>query len=66
MGGVMIACPSNGEAVWTGIDTDAESFKRFPSLALSIACRACGGQHTWSKADAWLCDPLPFAVVRAA
>ena len=55
MGAIMIRCPTTGELVPVGIDTDKDSFDSLPNIkATPIRCPLCGKEHTWSKSDAIL------------
>jgi hypothetical protein len=47
-------CPVTGRAVSTAIETEANSFRRLPSVTAHMRCPACGRDHEWSVADAWL------------
>jgi hypothetical protein len=54
MATVMIRCPQTGRAVATGIETEPEDFKRFPRVESRSTCPACGREHVWNVADAFL------------
>lgn len=60
MGCVMITCPVTGTAVSTGIETEQSTLDRAKSFTSRIVCRACGGEHMWSRRDAWICEFAPF------
>jgi hypothetical protein len=54
MGVIMIACPSTGRAVSTGIET--MEVDRLPTVIATTVCPACGRVHEWTKHDAWLAE----------
>jgi hypothetical protein len=54
MAAVMIRCPRTGRSVPTGIETEPEDFKRFPHVDSRLTCRACGREHVWTAAEAFL------------
>jgi len=51
---IMIACPSKGRAVSTGIEVP--DVDQLPTVIATMACSACGGVHEWTKDQAWLSD----------
>jgi hypothetical protein len=54
MGIIMIACPSTGHAVSTGIEMSG--FEQLPTVTATMTCSACGRVHRWTKEDAWLAE----------
>ncbi len=66
MGRVMISCPVTGKAVSTGIETDRFTLELARAFNSRSHCRACGGEHRWSNADAWICESPPFGHARVA
>jgi predicted RNA-binding Zn-ribbon protein involved in translation (DUF1610 family) len=52
MGMVMITCPSTGQEITTGIETDEETFNGLPDVQTETLCPVCGGVHSWSKQQA--------------
>lgn len=55
MGQVMIRCPKTGKPLGTGVGSDKQSFEGSSFENMSIGpCPHCGGNHTWSKKDAWV------------
>lgn len=55
MGAIMIRCPTTGQLVSVGIDTDKDTFSGLPDVtAAPILCPSCGKRHAWSKSDAIL------------
>ena len=66
MGWVMISCAVTGQAVSTGITTDQFALDRAQPFTAWARCSACGGEHAWSKSDAWLCEAEPPETSRAA
>jgi len=66
MGAVMITCPVTGRPVPTGIATDLATLEQAVPFQTSTRCVACGGEHRWSRADAWICDTIPFDWPHAA
>jgi hypothetical protein len=53
---VMITCPQTGRSVSTGIEIDPATFATLPHIPAQMRCSACGGDHVWSKEQAWLVD----------
>jgi hypothetical protein len=53
---IMITCPETGKAISTGVFSDSKSLALTPFFVSHVQCPACGGQHSWSKSDAWLRD----------
>jgi hypothetical protein len=51
---VMIACPSTGQLVSTGIEVDASTFAELSLTEPPLFCPSCGNEHSW--AVAWLGD----------
>ncbi len=49
---IMIACPSKGRAVSTGIEVS--DVDQLPTVIATMVCSACGGVHEWTKDQAWL------------
>ena len=66
MGCVMIRCPVTGRAVSTGIDTELATLEQAIPFRSSIQCAACGTEHGWTRADAWICETVPFESPNAA
>ena len=56
MSTIMIKCPQTGQAVSTGIEVEHDTFITLPDADVQMHCPACGGEHIWSKAKAWLAD----------
>jgi len=54
MSSVMIACPETGRAVSTAIEVEPSVFRKLPNVAARMRCPACGKEHVWSTASAWL------------
>jgi predicted RNA-binding Zn-ribbon protein involved in translation (DUF1610 family) len=52
MGVVTITCPSTGQEITTGIETDEETFSCLPDVESHTLCPACGETHSWSKQQA--------------
>ncbi len=53
---IMILCPNTGQEISTGFEADARSFRRLPKMLTYSRCPACGLEHPWWKAEAWLED----------
>jgi predicted RNA-binding Zn-ribbon protein involved in translation (DUF1610 family) len=49
MGIVVFTCPVTGNDVWTGIDTDPESFELVDAFDVRLSCPKCGRRHDWSE-----------------
>ena len=60
---VMVRCPSTGRELSTGVEMDADTFKRLPDIQSQIKCPICGLAHDWSTREAWLGNPPPSAPV---
>jgi hypothetical protein len=56
MSTIMIKCPQTGEAVSTGIEVERDTFVALPDASAQMRCPACGEDHIWRKAQAWLAD----------
>ena len=56
MSTIMIRCPETGSAISTGIECEDDDFKKLPFVITQTTCPSCGGEHSWSKTDAWLND----------
>jgi hypothetical protein len=55
---VMITCPTTGQSIATGVETDSDSFERIPDVLSHTRCPLCGLDHTWWKHEARLADQL--------
>ncbi len=53
---VMVNCPTTNEPVFTGLTVETvHGFEAGTYDHLSFSnCTSCGGDHTWSKPDAFL------------
>ena len=56
---VMIKCPNTGKLIATGIETDADTFRRLPDTLSRTHCPHCGVEHAWWKREALLLDQPP-------
>jgi len=56
MGRIMIACPTTGQLVPTGLTLSREEFERAVLSGSVTRCPACGRIHAWTKRDASLED----------
>jgi hypothetical protein len=54
---VMVRCSTTDTAVQTGIRCRIEEFSALPPVD-QFNCSACGEEHNWSTADAWLRDAI--------
>jgi hypothetical protein len=57
MGALMVCCPATGREVLLGVELDPVTFDRTPDFVAAFSCAACGVNHPWSKADAWIAAP---------
>lgn len=58
MGEVAIACPHTGQTVKTGWHMPRRILKQSAVFdAVLDPCPACGGQHRWTREDAWVLEP---------
>jgi hypothetical protein len=52
---VVIKCPTTGQIVPTGLAMDPDTFRNAILEGNGLGnCPACGGNHVWSKSDAFL------------
>jgi len=56
---VMVKCPSTGNPIPTGIETDRATFDKLPNVLSHSRCPHCGLEHPWWTHDAWLSDRQP-------
>ncbi len=62
---ITIRCPNTGRPVSTGIETVPAVFRKLPKVSSRTLCPACGEEHVWSVASAWLAgEPQPLRLVR--
>jgi hypothetical protein len=54
MSAVLIKCPNTGGFISTGIETDPESFRKFPDVLAYSRCPLCRLEHAWRKREASL------------
>lgn len=59
MGVVTFTCPTTGETISTGIETDAESFALVDAFDVRLRCPLCGERHDWPELNARLENPSP-------
>lgn len=52
MAQVLIACPTTGDLVPTGIDAD--DLDELITIHMLVRCLACGGDHIWRANEAVL------------
>jgi hypothetical protein len=60
LGVVMTRCPTSGQEIETGIETDRRSFASLPFFIAIVCCPVCSGEHEFSNKDAWLCEALNY------
>ena len=60
LGTVTIKCPSTGDQVSTGIETDRASFDLLPDVLSHSRCPVCGLEHAWWTREAMLAEPEAF------
>lgn len=51
---VMIECPHTGQHVYAGLNFDWSTFECQKLPEMRLKCPACGEEHRWTKADAFL------------
>jgi cytochrome c-type biogenesis protein CcmH/NrfF len=56
MGMIVTKCPVTGHTIDTGIETDADTFKRITTIASRVWCPHCQSEHEWSAADASIAE----------
>lgn len=66
MGAVMMRCPATGEAIPTGLSSDAETFARSPVFFADAHCPLCNTTHRWFARDAWVEERRSRFEARAA
>ena len=49
---LMIKCPNTGQAVPTGIETDAANFAILSDVPTQTKCPVCGSVHVYDKRKA--------------
>jgi len=52
---LMVKCPSSGQIVATGIETDG--IDRLPKVGTRMLCPLCGQEHFWTSRDVWFAEP---------
>jgi hypothetical protein len=63
---LMIRCPRTGQEVWTGIETEPDSFRKIPDDLFYTSCPHCGLDHAWWHDEAWLVDALARPMTMAS
>jgi hypothetical protein len=53
---ITIACPATGKFVSTGSQMEALEFEKLGPKIFRMRCSACGAEHLWSRATAWLTE----------
>jgi hypothetical protein len=56
---VVFTCPVTGVNVYTGIETDPESFELVDAFDVRLRCPECGQRHDWSELSARLIEKPP-------
>ena len=56
MADVTIACPATGKFVSTGTQMEPAEFEKLRPKIFRMRCSACGSEHLWSRATAWLTE----------
>jgi hypothetical protein len=56
MAEITIACPATGQFVSVGSQMEPAEFDKLGPKILRILCSACGSEHLWSRATAWLVE----------
>jgi hypothetical protein len=59
MAEVTIACPATGRFVSVGLEMKPTEFEKLGPKIFRMRCSACGSEHLWSFATAWLADSPP-------
>jgi hypothetical protein len=52
---LIVKCPSSGQTVATGIETDG--IDRLPKVGTRMLCPLCGREHFWTSRDVWFAEP---------
>ena len=52
---LMVKCPSSGQIVATGIETDG--IDRLPKVGTRMPCPLCRQEHFWTSRDVWFAEP---------
>jgi hypothetical protein len=66
MSSVMIKCPNTGRPVSTAIEIEPSVFRRLPNMSARMLCPACGKEHSWMTAQAWLTGQPRLVVQRSS
>jgi hypothetical protein len=65
MSSLMIGCPNTGLPVSTAIEIEPCVWRKLPNLRARMLCPACGQEHVWMTASAWLAnEPRPAPAPR--
>jgi hypothetical protein len=56
MAEITIACPATGKFVPTGMQLEPAEFDKLGPKIFRMRCAACGSEHLWSRATAWLAE----------
>jgi hypothetical protein len=59
MSNILIRCPTSGNAVPTGLDTNKIDFEALGKIQFAVVCSACGKTHRWKKPKAWIEGAAP-------
>jgi len=54
MAALFTACPTTGQMIPVGIETDKVSLSLAPSFIAQVFCPHCKTNHQWSKDTTWL------------
>jgi hypothetical protein len=50
---VMVQCPATGRELSTGLEMDADTFKRLPDIRSQLKCPVCGLDRDWSTREGY-------------
>jgi len=53
-GDIFIRCPTTGQPVPTGLDTETVVFETLPTIDLLMRCPACQQPRVWNWTKAWI------------
>jgi hypothetical protein len=55
-GDIFIRCPTTGQPVPTGLDTETVVFHTLPKIEMCMHCPACQKDHWWNCTRAWVVE----------
>jgi hypothetical protein len=56
MGTIFTTCPTSGQEISTGVETDTASFAQMPEFVARVLCPYCNVDHNWTKQNSFIID----------